>query len=72
MAKLRSNPTIRLLSLSLLPTALARSVGRDVGVDYSSSGNSGEIHAILNKSMSAMGGGNVLDDMRTLSYQAER
>jgi hypothetical protein len=71
MSKFFFNPTTGLLTLGLLSTALALSIERDVVVDYSSSGNSSEIHAILNKTMSAMGGSNVLDSIRTISYHAE-
>lgn len=67
-----SFPIARIVSTSLISAALAHSISTNAVTDFSTSGNGGEIHALLNKTMSAMGGGKMLQDMRSMSYQAER
>jgi hypothetical protein len=72
MAKHSLTTRTFLLSLQLISTALARSIPGTVVQDVESSGTSGTIKAIMNKTMTAMGGDAMLKDLRTLSYQAER
>jgi hypothetical protein len=60
-----------LISLSFISSALAYSIPRDVFQKVDSSG-SGTIQSIMNKTMAAMGGSATIENMHTMSYQAER
>ena len=59
------------LSLSYASSALAYSIPRDVFQNVDSSG-SGTIETIMNKTIAAMGGSAILENIHTISYQAER
>jgi hypothetical protein len=62
---------LRLISLSFVSSTLAYSIPRDVFQEADSSG-SGKIQSIMNKTMAAIGGRAALENIHTVSYQAER